>query len=323
MAKYFAGNTLASFFRSSTTVVDGLTTASWFDSAYVPSCINVPGGSSSPSYIETPPFAATGTIWWAFELRSETLSTNQCWPMISYNGATNAYRLSVNTSGYMLEYWNGSAWIAGTRVASTVPSTARVRIVVKVVMNSEMRVYVGGTELGAAAITGITTGQTGVTRTQFTTVNSTSGNCGFSQIMIADYDIRDSRFMAAALTGDSAANTDGTGAFTAINETVLDESTAVSLLTTAHKRGQTHAAITVPAGYVIGAAVFNARGRASGTITDGKLGFRSGGTNYSSSGKAYNAGYEPRSHVLENDPATATRFTQAGFNAAETYLEAV
>jgi len=223
----------------------------------------------------------------------------------------------------MLEYWNGSAWISGMRVSTTDPSSARVRVAVKIVCNSEMRIYVGGVELAAAAITGITTGQTAVTRTQHWTVNSTSGNCAFSQIMCADYDLRDSRFMAAALTGDSASNTNGTGAVTTINETVLDESTGVSLTTTAHKRGQTHAAITVPVGYVIGAAVLNARGRAAGTITDGKLGFRSGGTNYSSSGRGYNSGYEPRGYIIENDPNTATRFTQAGFNAAETYLEAV
>lgn len=320
--RYYGGNSLAAFFRSNTAVVDGLTTAGWFDSGYVASAINVFGSSSTPNYIESPPFAATGTIHWVLELRANTLSGNSCYPIWAYNGSTNAYRLQVSTAGYTLQYWNGSAWISGTTVASTDPSTARVRIAVKVVMNSEMRVYVGGTELTAAAITGITTGQTTVTRAQHWTVNSTSSNCAFSQILCADYDLRDSRFMAAALNGDSAVNTAGTGAVGTINEAVLDESTAASLTVSADKRGQTHAAITVPAGFVIGALAFAARGRVAGTITDGKLGVRSGGTNYSSTGRSYNGGYEPRVHILENDPATATRFTQAGFNAAETYLEA-
>lgn len=320
--RYYGGNTLASFFRSSTAVSDGLTTAGWFDPLYVSSAINVSGSATAPNYIESPVFAASGTVHWLLELRANSISGNSCYPLWAYNGATNAYRLQASSSGYTLQYWNGSAWVSGTTVLSTDPSSARVRIAVKVVCNSEMRLYVGGTELVSAAITGITTGQTAVTRAQHWTVNSTTSNCAFSQIMCADYDLRDSRLLGSALTGDSASNTAGTGAVGTVNESVLDESTSVSLNASAAKRGQTHAAITVPAGFVIGAVAFNARGRVAGTITDGKLGVRIGGTNYSSTGKAYNGGYEPRVHILENSPATATRFTQAEFNAAETYLEA-
>jgi hypothetical protein len=323
--RYFAGNSLAAFFRTSTAVVDGFTTAGYFDSAHVPSAINVVGNAtSSRNNIQTYAFSATGTLFAHCEFRSNGTQASGAATWISFfNGATEAYRLSWgSTNGYQLSYWNGSAWVTGTSVVSAAINT-KVQIDIKITLNSEMRVYVGGTELTAAAITGISGAQTTITHALGWSMGSSVTDNAYSQFMLSDYDMRDSKYMLAGLNGDSASNTNGTGAYTTINETVLDESTGVSLTTTAHKRGQTHAAITVPAGYVIGAAVWNARGRVNGTITDGKLGFRSGGTNYSSSGKTYNGGYEPRGHIIEDDPATATRFTQSGFNNAETYLEAV
>lgn len=150
-----------------------------------------------------------------------------------------------------------------------------------------------------------------------------NANCYYSQVMIADYDLRDSRYKMDTISGTSASNTAGSGAYTDINESVLDESTAASVTASGDKRGFTHTGITVPSGYIIGAMVVNARGRATGAVTDGKLGVRQGGTNYSSAGRTYNGGYEPRTHILDNDPATATNFTQAGFNSAEVYIEAV
>jgi hypothetical protein len=140
--------------------------------------------------------------------------------------------------------------------------------------------------------------------------------------MCADYDIRDAHLMTAALNGNSASNTGGTGSYTDVNETVLDETTAEVITTSGNKMGQTHAAITVPGGLGISGLIINARGRVNGgVITDGKLGVRSSSTNYSSSGKSYNGGYEPRSHIWESNPAGGA-WNQTSFNAAETYLEA-
>jgi hypothetical protein len=194
------------------------------------------------------------------------------------------------------------------------------KLACKVVLGSGFEVYVGGTMVASGS--GWTGGGTTVTKLRLGCANNSNGSV-FSEIMVADYDIRDSRFMVAALNGNSAANTGAaSGVYTDVNETVLDESTNISITTSGNKAGQTHAAITVPAGYIIAAAVISARGRVSGSITDGKLGVRSGGTNASSAGRGYNGGYEPRQTIVDNDPSTATRFTQSGFNAAETYLEA-
>ena len=87
--------------------------------------------------------------------------------------------------------------------------------------------------------------------------------------------------------------------------------------------GQTKAALTLPSGFDIKGMVISARGRVSGTITDGKLGIRSGGTNYSSAALTFAAAYEPRVYISETDPATGTDFTQTGYNNAEPYFEAV
>ena len=314
--RYFAGNTLAAFLREGVDVVE-VTTASRFDSAFVPSCIQLPG-TGTPNGVQTPEFNATGTVWLHYELWTVNgSSSNEV--LLLRNGSTSIFRLvMVSGSTYRAEYWNGSAWVA-TGTTQSWPSSVLNRYDLKITLNSGFELYLGGTLITSGS--GWSGGPTTMTNARWRAGGS--GNANFlSQVMIADYDLRDSRYMAAALNGDSAANTDGTGAYTTVNETVLDESTSVSLATSGHKRGQTHAAITVPAGYVIGALAMAARGRATGTITDGKLGVRSGGANYSSAGKGFTGGYEPRVHILENDPATATRFTEAGFNAAETYLEA-
>lgn len=314
--QYFAANTLAGFFRSNaTTVLDGDTTAGTFDSAYVASAIKIPTGENIQSW----PFSATGTVWIHFEYFHNGVMGG-CTPLVIYNGAAPAYRLlgSGGGSTVYMEYWNGSAWVTMGTTFSFSAGTRR-QIDIKLILGTSMAVYVGGTLV--ATNTGMS-GPSTITTLYIGGVNG-SVNAWASQIMVADFDTRDSRLMQCRLNGDSATNTGGTGAYTTVDEAQLDESTAVTITTSGNKQGQTHAAITVPAGYVIKAAYTNARARATGAITDGKLGFRSGGTNYSSAGLAYAAAYEPRGVLTPNDPATAIPWTQSGFNNAEVYEEAV
>lgn len=318
MAKYFAGNTLASFFRTAVTIQE-TTTASRFDSAFVPNSINNTA-SSSTDYMQTVDMGSvTGTTWTHFECYEGSISGDYdvC---IWYNGLTPCYKMSRlnSASNYRMSYWNGSAWVqVGTTWTITVSTLSRYDV--KIVNNTSFEVYLAGV-LVASGTSGFTGGTTW-TNIRFYFRNSNL--IYYSQVLAADFDTRDSKYMISALNGNSATNVGGTGSYTTINETPLDETNGVSIATATNKQGQTHAAITVPSGYIVDAAVLNARGRASGTITDGKLGFRSGTTNYSSSGRGYNAGYEPRIYIVDNDPDTATRWTQSGYNAAEVYEEAV
>lgn len=317
MAKYFGGNSLAGFYRT-TALIREITTAGRFDSAYVANGVDLGNGSATTDYVETAPFNATGTVWIGWDVYQNGFSSNSI-ALTVMNGTTNVFRLNRDTSTtWQAQYWNGSAW-TNTGAVFGVPSLVSVvRVTVKIVLNTSFEIYFGGTLQTSGS--GWTGSSTTATSCRFGGGTATHV---ISQVMVADYDIRDSRLMAAALNGDSASNTSGTGAFTTINETVLDESTAVNITTSTGKRGQTKAAITVPSGLFIGGMVIGARGRVNGTITNGKVGIRSGGTNYSSANLNYTAGYEPRVYISETDPNTATTFTQSGFNNAEIYEEAV
>jgi hypothetical protein len=317
MARYFGGNSMASFFRT-TTLMREITTAGRFDSAYVANAMELANGTLTSDYIETAAFSATGTVWIAWDIYSGTFTASVI-ALTVVNGTTNVFRLDRATSTtWQAQYWDGSAW-TNTGSAFLIPATSTVtRVAIKLVLNTSFEAYVGGTLQASGS--GWSGSSTTVTACRFGGGNTTHA---ISQVMVADYDLRDSKLMAALLNGDSATNTSGTGAYTTINETVLNDSNGVNITASGGKRGQTKAAITVPSGYKISAMVIGSRGRVSGTITNGKLGIRSSGTNYSSSNLNYAAGYEPRIYISDTDPATATDFTQTGFNNAEIYEEAV
>lgn len=317
--RYFAGNSLAAFKRTTNAIVEA-TTSGYFDSAYVAAGIAL-STSTTTDYIEAPQISATGTIWlrWTFR-NSANSASNALWLEMN-NGATGVFRLR-NTGNNLTrqpEYWNGSAWTT-TGTAWTGSPSALVVLALKITLNSGFELYANGTLVASGS------GWSG-SPTTLTTVRLYGANAGthiVSEIMCADYDLRDSHFMAAALNGNSATNTGAAaGVYTDVNETVLDDSTAISVTSSGNKAGQTHASITVPGGYNIASMVQCARGRAAGSITDGKLGIRVSSTNYSSSGLSFATGYEPRVVITENNPATSARFTQTEFNNAEVYLEAV
>jgi hypothetical protein len=324
MSQYFASNSLAGFFRSSTAIFEA-TTAGRFDSAYVSSYIAM--NSVTSGYITSATFAASGTVWTRFSMYTPSAASASgsggCFQL--NNGLTGVFRLTApgswgaTTGTYTPQYWNGSAWTA-TGSAFTVPVSALNVLTVKVVLNTSYEIYLGGTLVASGS--GWSGGPTSATNIQLFSQTGQSVH-GYSEVMVASYDLRDSHLMLAALNGNSAANTGGAGSYTDINETPINEATAESISVSGNKMGQTKASITVPAGYDIKGMVIAARGRVSGTITDGKFGIRSASTNYSSSALTLAAAYEPRVYISALDPATGTDFTQSGFNSAETYFEAV
>ena len=315
--RYFAGNSLAAFLRSGVSITE-VTTAGKYDSVYVPSAIFVP---NTTDHVQTPTFSAAGTVWVrsTINISYSSLMQSGFTPM---SGVTSIFRLlqATNTGIYQPQYWNGSAW-TNTGATFTLASTTNYIITVKIVLNTSFELYINGAPVSNGS--GWTGGPTTMTHVRLAALG-TNGTW-YSEVMIADYDLRDSHLKTTALDGNSAANTGGaSGVFGDINETVLDEGTAVVVSTTTNKAGFSMAALTVPAGYIIAGLVVSARGRVGGSITDGKLGVRgSSGTNSSGSGLTFNGGYEPRCRILETDPDTAAKFTQAGYNAAEVYLEAV
>lgn len=326
MARYFGGNSLAAFFRNSTAVVE-VTTGGRFDSAYVANAIVVTptqGISIRPPFLDGST-SLTGTVWFRFDLYN-SLSNNNLPFLLMTNGGANAYRIAgtASTSVFQMQYWNSGtlAWVnwGGTFTATAATLNT---IVLKLEINVGYEVWVAGSSLASSAVVP-TNGASAVDMIECYASNSGTNQAFFSQFMIADYDLRDSHLMSAALNGNSATNTSGTGAYTDVNETVLDEGTAI-ILAAAGKKGQTKASITLPSGLGISGLLVNARARVSGgTVTSGKLGVRSNSANYSSTSRGWNGGYEPRGAIWEGDPgAGGAAWSETTFNNAEIYEEAV
>lgn len=308
MARYFAGNSLAAFARSALNIVES-TTSGWFDSAYVASSILLP---TIGSYIETAHFSATGTVWIRWDMRWDNNTSGRPTVMLS-NDTTDIIRLNDN----QWQYWNGSAW---TNTGSTFTvSTSLTTYALKVTLNSGFECYANGVLVASGS--GWSGSPTSATYFRCYSTSNT-GNYRYSQVMVADYDLRQSHYMSAAINGNGS-YTDGTGDYTTVDETVLDDNDLSVLPAVSNKRSFTKAAITVPTGYQISALVVNARGRVGGgTVTDGKLGVKSGATYSASSGKSFAGGFEPRCHIVDNDPNTSALFSQTNFNNAEVAIEA-
>lgn len=323
MARYFFGNTLASFFRSSSSVVES-TTAGRFDSAYVPNAILVPSASD---YIQTMPFigvASTTDGWVHFEAYLGGIS-NAASNFVEFrnsSGTVVAKIVPSSSTNVKFQYWNGSAFVdLGSSWAPTANTVQRWDIHITAGASGTIDVYIGGSSVLSAS------GMNAAV-TNFATVRlyhpSSSSTSFFSQILGASFDTRDSRYALDQPTA-IVALTDGSGAIGDVTETVLDESTSWALTAAGQRRGATHATFTPPSGYQIGAVCLSARGRINGTgPTDAKLGLRkiTAGVNYSSSALALNGGFEPRGAVWESDPGTASDWTPSGYNDAQMFLEA-
>jgi hypothetical protein len=317
--QYFALNSLAGCFRSSSAVVE-TTTAGRFDSAYASNAILVPTGSDFAQVKGT--FLDGSTSLSAlFYLRFDANCSafNSSAMVFMLNGGANAYRL-LTTSGIQVQYWNSgtSAWVNWGSAFS--PPTGLNTFVLKLTPNVGFELYQAGTLRASSAVVP-TNGAAAVDEFRFQCGNNSS-NYYYSQIMCADYDIRDSHYMPELANGEGTYNTDGTGAYTDINEAVLNDSNAVSLTASGQHRSFTKASITVPVGQQITGMVVNARGRIGGTVTDGKILCKQGANDTVSAGKSYNTGYEPRWHFFATDPTSGSPFTQTNYNSAEFGIQA-
>jgi hypothetical protein len=319
MARYFAGNSLASFNRTNSTITESTSTG--FDSAVVGSSLQVVGGTGA-DYAESWAFNASGTLHWMFEFFQNSATISGVGPAL-YNGSTGVFRLrnSGATNRIQAEYWNGSAWTA-TGVVFEWTNNVRHRIYVSITLGSGFTAYLDGGVVTTGS--GWSGGGTTVTNIRmYPLAGNPATATWYSQIMLADYNVQDSKLFTLAINGNSATNTGASsGVYTDINETPLNESTIISIGTAGNKAGFTKASLTVPSGHVIGAMVINARGRITGGTADGLIGVRSASTNYSGSGLGYTSSYGPKGRIISDDPATGSAFTQTNFNNAEGYLEA-
>lgn len=320
MARYFAGNTLATFLRSKATVAE-ITTAGRFDAAYVPSCINGVAGDDT-GYFETPAFSAVAppNFWLHFELFNNTGVGNR---LTLFSGSTNAYRIVVSGSSTtgLLQYWNtvSAAWVT---VGSSFGFSGGVlhRLDLHIAPGVSM-------ELWSNEVVSLTSGSVGANPA--TTIDKVRFHPGgaatamqFSQMFAEDSDTRGKKYMQAALNA-LGSHTDGSGAVGDINETIVNDLTIAQLAATGNKRSFTHSGITVPSGFIIGAVVASARARVGGgTVTNAKLGIDSGATYSGGSNLGPNSQFGPLNRIAVTDPDTGLEWIESGFDGAEIVLEA-
>lgn len=323
MIRAFAGNTLASFSRNSTAIKDGDTTAGSFDPIFVSSSIMVP----APFFIETAKFStgALTTSWTHNEIYVNSAAV--------YNANVDLLQEWINSSGIAVlrlvcnyftarfMHWNGSAWVESGGGSFRPAYAGRARYDVKVVcgIGGSIDLYSAGTlVLSVIAVPGSSL-DAAVNNVQsvrfYGGYNSANVLAYYSQIMISDSDTRDARYQQTLITGDDI-STGGTGSYTDINEYVLDEKTAVSFGSAGLSKNFTKAAVSLPAGYKIGALCISARSRNSGSVADVVHNVRSGGTTYVSTGVGAVGGYEPRCRTWGTDPASGLPWTSTTYNAA-------
>lgn len=326
MARYFAGNTLAAFSRNNTAPVE-VSTAGSFDSTYVANSIQL--NTNAGGYIQSAPFSATGTVWLHFDKYFGTTDvSNQkssTGPMLWNNtlgvGVFRLAALADFSSLVQPQYWNGSAW-TNTGTAIVLASNARAQVDVKVVLGASFELYVDGV-LQTSGTSWAGSPPTTVTHFRgYGWGNGTgTGQTYLSQILVADFDTRSSKYFCRLATANGT-HTDGTGTFTDINEAVLDDATSINLPIVGNRKSFTKSSISVPAGYAISAMVIAGRATVASPASDGKANIRSGGTTYASAGLGLTAGIEPFNYMATTDPATGSAWTQAGFNSAEFGIEA-
>jgi hypothetical protein len=322
--RYFAVNSLAGMSaRTSAANVSEDTTSARFSSTFVSNSIAV---KNQGEYFEIAgPFidgsTSIGASWLRFDLYQSALVNG--FPLITLlNAGANAYRI-LATSGTVckFQYWNGSAW---TDWGSTFTPTqsSRITLALHLVPGTSFELYQNGTTLLASSSTTPTGSPS--TWDSFRGQNSGSGSTTFfSQIMCADYDIRDSH-MNSVLPTANGNYTDGTGSAADVAEVALDDGTAISLPAVGNKRTLTKTAIpTLGSGLTITSLVVNARLRVGGgTVTDGKIKCRNGSTDATSSGKSVGATYSGRMHEFTTSPDTGLPYTKTTFDTAEVGLEA-
>lgn len=318
MARYAFGNTLAAFYRTTTACVES-TTSGRFDSNFVSSAILLP---SSTDAIISQPFIDSSNVteiwvqWEAYYTGAVASST-----IFALTNSSGQDVLIIKTSvggNLTIQYWNGSSFVTlGSSYTNTTGQLIKYTVHATAGLSGAIDIYKGNSIY--ISLSGLNAAVDNFAQFRLT---GQATSAYISQVLAADYDLRDCKFMQTLADGDGA-DTDGTGSYTDINETILDESTAIVLPAVSNKKTFTKSSTTVPAGYVISCMTVAARGRVSGgTVTDGKLVVRSGGVDYDSGSKSFNGGYEPRGHYLDNDPATGVPFTGAGYNSAEFGIKA-
>lgn len=316
------------------------TTSTGIDTTYVREGVNIP-----PSGFARKNFSALSEGWVHFRYfypsTTNANDTLQVWKLFStgYSVANPLFQLDYdgtasNNNGTqfgfgVIEYWDSAAFIETN--AETLTGIARgsaVNIDIHFKLDNTVGyivVYFDGVEQCRYDGDTIFTAATTVDRLEVCNVQSGSGVCYVSEIIIADEDTRGMRLVSLAPTGNGA-NTAFNGAFGDVDETGTDDTDYIT--SAAANDIETYTAGDIAAGlagYDVLALAVVARAKIGLTGPQNLQGaLRISSTNYFSSNvSGINLAYNSVMAIWTQDPATVANWTQASVNGLEFGLKSI
>jgi hypothetical protein len=242
----------------------------------------------------------------------------------AYSTANALLQIDVDDpSTINLEYWNGSAFVTDASIDPNMLNSTKKRIDIHIVLSDtvgKFELYIDGT-LTATLTTSdtIRTAATTIDRITLRSPNVDTISCYYSGIIVADEDTRGMRLVQRLPTG-AGAETDWTGAYTAIDEIGINDADFITSATA--NQTSTFTFNDLPSefnGSPIAAVVVSERVQGSAiSPTTLQNVARVGSTDYPDDTEhATTTAYGPAQTVFNVNPATLTEWTASTVNAAE------
>ena len=299
-----------------------LTTGSSFDSAYARCSIRSP---AIAAYVKSVAFTPVTSCWLSGQIVHESTQSGGHLFGLMYSGTGSSGLYIGGGTPYQqltLVKWDGTT---STLLAAETGTSFVFGILLKIdiqIINygasATVNVWVDGvlviTYTGDVTVSGVTSLDTVV-------LSSDAGGSAYaSEIIVADQDTRTLRLATLAPAG--AGTTDAwTGAYTDVNEVVLNDATSV--YTNATSQDEEFTLSTLPAGAVsIVALKAGARcsATAGSTPTNIAVGIRSGGTTSAGTPVGQTTAWTENERLMGVNPVTGLAWTQSAVNALQINL---
>lgn len=263
--------------------------------------------------------------WW-----TNFVDTDDAGHFLELRNSAGTGQLRMNCSGngtvMGLQYWNGSTWVqVGANWNPSIYTNVMVEIVIKFTCGASgtAEIFFNGTSMASGSI--------GSATTNIKSGHMWSPDVGatwwFSECMF--FDGADSMIASVveteAPTANGTDNSDGTGSYTDIDETITSDADRITLTAAGQKRSFTSPARTSTLAEVLGVTVSARMNRGSTGPQNMKFYLLIGGTRYYSSTIALGLGYAAYQYAWPLNPATGLVWTAADANSAtlEWGIEAV
>lgn len=248
--------------------------------------------------------------------------------ILNNSSGTGQLRINCGSNGTVmgLQYWNGSTWVqVGSTFNPAVYSSVMTEIVIRFTTGASgtAEMFFNGVSKAAGSIGSATTN---IKSAQFFSpdVNAT---WYFSEGCFEDgtQGLIGSVVETEAPTANGTDNSDGTGSYTDIDETITNDADRMTLTAAGQKRSFTSPARTSTLAEVLGVSVAARMSRGTSGPQNMKFYLLIGGTRYYSPTIALGLGYAAYQYTWAVDPSTGVQWTAADANAAtlEWGIEAV